>query len=138
MILLLNTKQITMALTCITIYLSINIYLFIHCYLHLGTCSLISERGERKEKERETSMWARNTNQLPLAQALIRDQTCNPGTCPDWELNLWHFDLQDNAPTNWATLIKEHNSLFWLIFLLDRNYHWIYFLNDNVHGHFNV
>ena len=32
-----------------------------------------------------------------------KDQTRNPGMCPDWGLNLQPFGVQDDAPTNWAT-----------------------------------
>ena len=39
------------------------------------------------ERGRESSMWERNINQLPLAQALTRDQPHNPGMCPDQESN---------------------------------------------------
>ena len=28
------------------------------------------------------------------------DGTCNLGMCPDWELNLQPFGVQNNAPTN--------------------------------------
>ena len=39
-------------------------------------------------------------NWLPLICALTWDQTCNPGMCPDQELNPQPFSLWDNAPTN--------------------------------------
>ena len=51
---------------------------------------LFLERGEEKEKERE-----RNINVwLPLTHLRTIDLTCNPGMCPDWELNQWLFGLQ--------------------------------------------
>ena len=34
------------------------------------------------------------------------DQTHNPSMCPDWELNLWPFGAQDDAPTNRVTLAR--------------------------------
>ena len=43
--------------------------------------NLFLERGEGG-RERD-----RNISQLSLACATIGDQTCNPGMCPDHELN---------------------------------------------------
>ena len=58
---------------------------------------LILERGEGKEKERERniSVW------LPLAcpHTHTGDLACNPGMCPDWELNWQPFDSQVFAPS---------------------------------------
>ena len=45
----------------------------------------------------------RNIDQLPPIHSPTRDQTCNPGMCPDGELNPQSFDVQDDASTNWAT-----------------------------------
>ena len=28
---------------------------------------------------------------------LTEDLACNPGMCPNWELNQWPFSLQDNT-----------------------------------------
>ena len=36
-------------------------------------------------------MWERHIDWLTLVWALTRDQTCNPGMCPDWESNLRPF-----------------------------------------------
>ena len=47
-------------------------------------------REREREEERE-----RNFNWLPLARALTRDQTCNPGRCLGWEWNWWPFTLGD-------------------------------------------
>ena len=46
---------------------------------------LFLERGEGREKkgERSIDVW------LPLPMSPTRDLACNPGMCPDWELN-WH------------------------------------------------
>ena len=54
------------------------------------------ERGRRTEKE--TSMWTKNTNQLPPVRILTGDQTHNV------------FGVWDNAPTNWATwsVLAQH------------------------------
>ena len=49
---------------------------------------LFLEREEGKEKERE-----RNINVWPHTGGL----TCNPGMCPDWEVNLWPFGSQAHA-----------------------------------------
>ena len=45
----------------------------------------------------------RNIDWLPLVSALTRDQTCNLGMWPEWELNPQTFGVWDNAPTNLAT-----------------------------------
>ena len=61
--------------------------------------------GEKREKhrwERETSVWERHIHQLPPVRSLTRDQTHNLAVCPDQELNLHPFGVQDDAPTNWA------------------------------------
>ena len=51
---------------------------------------LFSERGERKEKERE-----RNINVwLPLTHPHLGTWPSNPGMCPDWELNWRLFGSQ--------------------------------------------
>ena len=50
---------------------------------------LFLERGKEREKERE-----RNINVwLPRAPRTW-DLACNPGTCPDWELNQTPFGSQ--------------------------------------------
>ena len=72
------------------------IIIVIVIYPHLRTCSLSSERGKGREKER-------NINRLPLARTPFKDQTRNPGMFPDQASNRQTFGLQDNAPTNWAT-----------------------------------
>ena len=51
-------------------------------------------------------MWERNSDQLPLALTLTGAWTRNLGMCPDWGSNPQPFGLQDNAPTNWATLAR--------------------------------
>ena len=60
------------------------------------------ERGREGEEEGERNINVREK----LACALTVNQTLNPGVCPDWESNPWPFGLQDNAPTNWATLAR--------------------------------
>ena len=53
---------------------------------------LILERGGEKEKEKD-----RNINVwLPLAPP-TGDLACNPGMCPDWELNFQPFGSQAHA-----------------------------------------
>ena len=74
---------------------------------------------------RGTSVWERNINWLPAARAPTRDPTCNPGICPDWELNPWPFSLWDIAQptephrpgppfffktTNWD---QQYSNFFW-------------------------
>ena len=67
---------------------------------------LFSERGEGREKERE-----RNINWLPVLQPLTRDQTRNPGVCPDWESNQQPFALQNNADQESCTG-QGHDEIF--------------------------
>ena len=61
-------------------------------------------------------MWKRNIDQLPLVCALTWDWAHNLGICLDQELNSWPSGLQDNVPTNWATLARAPNLFFctWL------------------------
>ena len=54
------------------------------------------EKGKRK-RGRETLTCGRNIDQLPLTCAPTRDQTHNPGTCPDGESNWRPFTLWDDA-----------------------------------------
>ena len=53
---------------------------------------LFLEKGEGKEKERERNI----TVWLPLTPP-TRDVVCNPGLCPDWELNKRLFGSQAHA-----------------------------------------
>ena len=53
---------------------------------------LFRERWREKERERE-----RNIDWLPSVRTSTRDQTRNPGTCPDQELNEQPFALQNDA-----------------------------------------
>ena len=72
------------------------------------TCLLILERGawegKREREGKETSVWERNINWLPLTHTLAGDQTHNLGTCPDLtrnrtcDLSLYRMTL----PTKWA------------------------------------
>ena len=62
------------------------------------------ERGREGEKhpcERETSVSC-----LSYIPCLTRDKACKVSKCPDQELTLQCFCLQDDAPANWATLPK--------------------------------
>ena len=61
-----------------------------------------------KEEEKEG-----NINWFPFACALTRDQTCNPGMCPDRELNQWSYAMwNDTQPT------KTHQSGLNLFYFL--------------------
>ena len=46
-----------------------------------------------RKRGKQTSMCKRNIKWLPLTN----DLTCDPGMCPDWELNHWPFNLQAGA-----------------------------------------
>ena len=52
-------------------------------FFHPHLCLLILERGERRERGRETLMWERNIDQLHLIYSW--DQTHNPGMWPGIE-----------------------------------------------------
>ena len=62
------------------------LFIFLRFYL------FILDRGEWKEKERETSMCG-CLSHIPLTGNLA----CNPSMCPDWELNLRPLGLQSGA-----------------------------------------
>ena len=53
-------------------------------------------KGEEREKERKRNMDMRNIYPILLVLVPTRDQTCNPGMCPNWESNRRPFTLQDN------------------------------------------
>ena len=64
-------------------------YLFIYFF---------RDRGEGKEKDMERNINVREKHRsVASCTCPTRDQTCNPGTCPDWESNLQPFTLQDNV-----------------------------------------
>ena len=50
---------------------------------------LFLERGEGREKEGEKHQWVVASHMPPTG-----DLACNPGMCPDWELNQRSFALQ--------------------------------------------
>ena len=84
---------------------------------------LFLERRERREKEREKHINAScmHPNYGP------RDQTCNPGMCPNRQLNQQPFTFQDNAQP--AEPAEPHWSgpmlyMYFLIFLL--RFHFIF------------
>ena len=73
---------------------------------------LFLERREGKEKE-----GGRNISLLCRIHVPIRDQSHNPGTCPDWESNRQPFALLDDAqPTEppqsgqHCVLLNSYNS----------------------------
>ena len=49
------------------------------------------------EREKKTLMWERNIDPLPLGHSPTRDQTHNPGMCPDRESNQQLFPWWHNA-----------------------------------------
>ena len=59
-------------------------------------------------RERETLMWERNIDWLPSVCTLTRAQNPSLGMCSDWDSNLQHFSVHDNAPTepHWPGLYK--------------------------------
>ena len=73
-----------------------NIYLICHRIFKRFYLFIFRERGREGERERNTDV-RENIDQLPLTHALTGDKTCNPGMCPDQELNKRPFVLWDNA-----------------------------------------
>ena len=56
---------------------------------------LFLERGERREKERERKIDVQEKHQLITSlMSPTGDLACNPGMCPEWELNQWPLGSQ--------------------------------------------
>ena len=64
--------------------------LFFLSFLFLDFIYLFLEWGMEKEGEKHQSVVA---SHMPPTG----DLTCNPGMCPDWELNWWPFGSQANT-----------------------------------------
>ena len=75
-------KESRKSLKCLTIVLFKKIMVEPYFF------NIFLERGEGREKEKETDMDVRNIDQLPLECSWTRDQTCNPGTYRDQESHL--------------------------------------------------
>ena len=79
-------------------------------------------------------MCERNIDRLPLVHtppgikpAPTGDWTCNPGLCPDQELNQ-QLLVVERCPTHWATLIRASSGIFWVKYLnnvYDGNSNWV-------------
>ena len=70
------------------------------------------ERKAGIERGRETLIWERNIDQLPLVCDLTKDRICNLVMYPDQESNPWPLSLWDNAPTNWTTSARVRHCCF--------------------------
>ena len=70
-------------------------------------CYLFLERGEgeREEEKHQSSVGASRT---PPAG----DLACNPGMCPDWELNQQPFGLQNNVQSTKSYRSGQENKIF--------------------------
>ena len=71
------------------------------------------------ETGRETLMWERNIDQLPL----VRTPTWEPGMEPatrhvPWPFALATFCFAARHPTNWATLLRASWFIFWLLIII--------------------
>ena len=63
---------------------------------------VMRKRERERERERETYINVREkVDWLNPIHTPTRDWTNNLGMCPDQELNLYPFDIQDDAPTSW-------------------------------------
>ena len=82
-------------------------------YPHLRTCLLILERGEGRKRERERNINVKE-KYWSIAPCPNPSQGWphNPGMCPDQELNLWTFGLQEIVPTKLATLARVKKKMF--------------------------
>ena len=70
-------------------------WFFVFIFLFKDFIYLFLERQEGKEKERERSVDVWEINLLVAScTPPTEDLACNPGMCPDWELNWWPFSLQ--------------------------------------------
>ena len=74
----------------IYVYNNNNLFIF---NPHPRICLLILEREEVGERERETLMWERNIDWLPLVRSSNRDQTHNLCVCTDWKSKLQPFGV---------------------------------------------
>ena len=63
--------------------------LFIYLFLDRG-------EGREKDRERNINVW------LPFTHPPTGDLACNPGMCPDWELNQRPFGLQASTQSTEA------------------------------------
>ena len=75
------------------------------------------ERGEGREREKKKNIDVREKHLLVSSCVHPNcDETCSPGMCLNWELNLRPFSLWDDATTNWATLTRARlKLLYWII-----------------------
>ena len=73
---------------------------FFHCFYR--------DRGRERGREREKHQYEISINQLPPLCSRTGDQTHNPGTCPDQELNPQPFSyrtiLQPTEP-HWPEIL---------------------------------
>ena len=78
-------------------------------YPHPRPYSLILERVREEERERKINrlpLVRREKSISCLSDVASEDWTRNPGMCPEWALKPWPFSLQNDTPTNWATLAR--------------------------------
>ena len=81
---------------------------------------LFLERGGGREKKRE-----RNINVWVPLTCPGPQQACNPGTCPDWELNWWPFGSQagvqytePHQPGVFCFVLKAGNAFYTIVIFL--------------------
>ena len=76
---------------------SINLLKIIELYAYNGF--IFRERGKEEERERPIDC-ERYTNLLPIEYPQLGSPTCNPGMCPDWELNQQPVSSQAGPQSN--------------------------------------
>ena len=71
----------------------------VHCFLFVRDfIYLFLERGEGKENEGEKHQCVVGSRVCPTG-----DLACNPGTCPDWELNQQPFGSKALSPLSYTS-----------------------------------
>ena len=87
---------------CISHSYIIDSFLFYQNILCVTSCGsflkkylfIFRESGREGEGEGEKHQCVRDNLSVASCMLPTGDLACNPGMCPDWELNQWSFDVQ--------------------------------------------
>ena len=94
---------------------------------------IFRERGREGDRETNTDVWEKHWS-VASCMPPTGDLACNPGMCPDWELNWWPFGPQASTQST-----KPHqpgpcfnfNSNFCLLIFRNKT-------NDHIPGYYFV